>query len=613
MAVSSSRDPTLLVPVTGRPSSGRGPRGSTELKGSTDLLTRLLRLRGSSTHPSDGRSGNVPALSQYWYGILLLVVLAGGVIPRLDGFGRSIWTREAWVANSVLTDSLPQMFYYDQWLQTTPPLFLLLVRGSVGLLGLSNYSLRAIPLTFSILTLLAMAALARRVLRPTSAILCTALVALSPQAVANAKELKQYSAELAATALLLFLLWEYAEASDRRNYGLTCLGFVVFLPLSYTAVVFVPLAVVVLLICPPKEGFATRRREVLWRCSILLGVSLAVSGVDYAWFVRPNTSGLLVDFWQSGFPPRHLNGEMVRYWIEHFVSIGCSFYFPAQSSFKDAIKAAVLSMPVYIQIAAVAALVISAAALMRSLQAERRYRLAALFCVFPLLTLSVLNLLRLYPVGSRRLTLFLFPCVALFTAAVAEALWNVFIVPRLPAAGREKTLRIVAVACAAAALFLGTHAFGRDSDWTEPEDTEAALQYLKKEVRWGRDIVYIHGSIEEPVRLYLRMLRWGDSPVYFGRTGFPCCKRTVEVRPARQDEVRRYVAADVDDALRGVRAERIWLVATARSEHWKYLGVDESGIIATHLGETGWRKELERRFDNEVVEEFVQLSGPGKQ
>ena len=70
--------------------------------------------------------------------LIVAVVAMCGVAFRLLGLGRSIWLDEAWVANSVTAGSLAGMFRYDSWLQTSPPLFLLLVRMTVNSLGLAR-------------------------------------------------------------------------------------------------------------------------------------------------------------------------------------------------------------------------------------------------------------------------------------------------------------------------------------------------------------------------------------------------------------------------------------------------------------------------------------------
>jgi hypothetical protein len=57
----------------------------------------------------------------------LYVVVILGIVTRMINLNQSLSVDEAWLANSVLTDSLHEVFYYDTWLQTSALLFLLLV------------------------------------------------------------------------------------------------------------------------------------------------------------------------------------------------------------------------------------------------------------------------------------------------------------------------------------------------------------------------------------------------------------------------------------------------------------------------------------------------------
>jgi hypothetical protein len=65
-----------------------------------------------------------------------IALLAFILVLGLYGIGRSLWLDEAWVANSINAPALGGMFHYPNWLQTSPPLFLLLARGAVGMFGL---------------------------------------------------------------------------------------------------------------------------------------------------------------------------------------------------------------------------------------------------------------------------------------------------------------------------------------------------------------------------------------------------------------------------------------------------------------------------------------------
>src|SRR5262249_146276 len=80
---------------------------------------------------------------------LMFLVLGGlflaGVITRIQFLDRSLWLDEAWVANSIRAASLQQAIYYDDWLQTTPPLFIALSRLVTTVVGTSNLAFRPLP------------------------------------------------------------------------------------------------------------------------------------------------------------------------------------------------------------------------------------------------------------------------------------------------------------------------------------------------------------------------------------------------------------------------------------------------------------------------------------
>src|SRR5689334_949174 len=72
-------------------------------------------------------------------------LLLAGAIMRLSYLDRSLWLDEAWVANSVQSPTLHEAFYYDGWLQTTPPLFVVMSRVITTLFGTSNVAFRIFP------------------------------------------------------------------------------------------------------------------------------------------------------------------------------------------------------------------------------------------------------------------------------------------------------------------------------------------------------------------------------------------------------------------------------------------------------------------------------------
>src|SRR5580658_2833991 len=111
----------------------------------------------------------------------MFAALSLGVVGLgVYGMGRSLWLDEAWVANSIQARSLLGMFYYPDWLQINPPLFLLLARAAVRAVGASNVAFRAVPLAMAVAAAAGMLAVSQRLLRPSFALLATAVVAFDP-------------------------------------------------------------------------------------------------------------------------------------------------------------------------------------------------------------------------------------------------------------------------------------------------------------------------------------------------------------------------------------------------------------------------------------------------
>jgi len=96
------------------------------------------------------------------------------------GLRRSLWFDEAWVANSATSTSLYEVFYYPHWLQTSPPLFLLVVRASAAAFGLTTLSLRMVPLVMGVVSAALMAVVARRLWSIAYGLLAWVTFVLSP-------------------------------------------------------------------------------------------------------------------------------------------------------------------------------------------------------------------------------------------------------------------------------------------------------------------------------------------------------------------------------------------------------------------------------------------------
>ena len=269
----------------------------------------------------------VSAKSRLFWIFAFLLILIAAAIPRLIELGRSLWAGESWVANSILADSLHHMFFYDTWLQTTPPLFLFLARMVVKLLGASNYTLRLLPFLFGMAAVVITACLALRFFRFPAAILCMILVAMAPTAIRYSLELKQYTGDMAFTSAILLALWLYLE-ENHRAYGWIIALFAGGIFLSHTSVMFVPLAACVLLFGRPDLPQTARIR----RCVLFLILAGVLGGLQYFYFAKPNIVSNLKTFWDQGFLHSFRPGVVALFYMKYFVGSGICFFLPNQSN-----------------------------------------------------------------------------------------------------------------------------------------------------------------------------------------------------------------------------------------------------------------------------------------
>lgn len=202
-------------------------------------------------------------------------IVVAGAYFRFEGVERSLWLDEAWVANSLLEPSLSEMFFYDKWLQTTPPGFLVLARLSIQLWGLQNMVFRLVPYICSVWALIATwLALKNFIPSRRFFILPVALAAFAfaPLNVEYARNLKQYSSDVAVAATLLYL------AQSRRSWLTWALPVAPFF--SYPAVFLIP----GLIFLAPRKA-------------LTIAASLASFLFLHLVFIQPNQSAALRAHW----------------------------------------------------------------------------------------------------------------------------------------------------------------------------------------------------------------------------------------------------------------------------------------------------------------------------
>ena len=152
--------------------------------------------------------------------IVFDIILFVGICMQVRNLDQSFWFDEIWVANTIVEPTFFQMMYYEGWLNTNPPLFLLLVRLFTQVFGISHMTMRLVPFVFGILSIFARAYLAARLLKPSYAILAVLLFSLSPAFVFYTTALKPYTADVFVGVILLVVGYHYLMTRSRTAFAL---------------------------------------------------------------------------------------------------------------------------------------------------------------------------------------------------------------------------------------------------------------------------------------------------------------------------------------------------------------------------------------------------------
>jgi hypothetical protein len=473
-----------------------------------------------------------------------LIFLAGKVNPA-----RSLWLDEAWVANSTIAPMLHEVFFYPRWLQTSPPLFLLLIRATVRVLGPSNATFRAVPLAMLVLSAILMWRLVSKALLRPYAILAWTMFVASPVAFEYALSLKQYSSDVTASAALLLSCWSYLRRPTRGRFLLLCGVLGVGLLLSYSLVFALPFVALLLL---------ARRAYLRASAAALIGGS--IFSWEYTALIAKNASPVLKAFWAPDYLHSVVRGGLDLLWL--------------------------LPLPdrllLHANLAGSAAGALALAGFLLSCRRRGKWLELQVLCAGPCALVCVANYFSFYPMTART-ELFLLP----FLVVLFFSDFQLLITYVQTNARTRLSIRAILIAASILTLAVGARKIEAYSRTLPEEDTASAVTFLRDHVRPG-DILWVHASASEPFRLYAHVLNWADPGVVYGNTGWPCCPRGVLA--LRNTGSARLVRNDFNRTVAPDWNGKIWLLYTTRAAHWEFVGLDESKVIQAMLSERGCRE-----------------------
>jgi hypothetical protein len=338
---------------------------------------------------------------------VVLVALAAAL--RLGAWTqeRSLWIDEARLALNVASRSylgLLQPLDYDQ---AAPPLFLWLQRLVVDTLGVSEATLRVVPLVSGLAVVMLAFPIGRRLYDDRTALLGVLLCALAPSLVSASTEGKQYGVEAAVTCLVLLSGLQWLEEPSRgRWYRVLGLGTAgVWLAPSIVFWLAALVAVVLM------GGSGRRRVGDAVQAAACWGLSLAIA--YSAVYAEAANAAYLQRYWSPAFlvPGRP---AVLADGVAALRSVLWGPVFRDRFAGSDPLGNLVLIPGISLILALL--LVIGARRLVRSASAP----VATLVLLPPALTL-VASALGIYPVSART-TLFYLPVLILLYAGAVEEL-----------------------------------------------------------------------------------------------------------------------------------------------------------------------------------------------
>jgi len=235
----------------------------------------------------------------------LALALAAGAAYRLVSFvaNPSLPVDDAMLALNVASRSYGELLQPLDYAQTGPPLFLWALRLAIGLGGVNEFALRALPLLAGLVLPLVVWQVARRLIDPGAALVAAWFVALSPILIKFSFVVKPYELDALITLGVIGLALDVLERPDRLVgwWALGASGVVAIL--ASTPVVFVLAGVGAALVVAPRGA---RWAAQYGRLASVGAVWVGVFALTYAALYDDIARGAYMQqFWASGL----LGGE----------------------------------------------------------------------------------------------------------------------------------------------------------------------------------------------------------------------------------------------------------------------------------------------------------------
>jgi hypothetical protein len=518
-----------------------------------------------------------------WWKIGFALLLLATLLNRFHHLSHGLWFDEVWVANSVLGSTWKEMFFYPSWLQTSPPGFLILLRGSASVLGIANWVFHWLPYVAGVSGVALLTWLYSKEFGPARGLWVGVLAAASTRLVEFSKEAKQYSGEFLVSVLILTLLLCWRQIPRRAFLWGMPLCFGVAFLFSLSSVLLLPAALCYLLLLRWSEGEElglSSAQTVRWAIYWAMATALLCAPVYY-FLLMPNRDATLQAFWSQCYLPPGNPGALlgVVYKSLHSVLV---------ETLSNGVTAGFLglrSAGSYLLV-----LILPLSAIFAFQNRGRKGLPLACLAVVPILTAVCANLASVYPLCEVRFAQFLVPSVLLLHAVSLELLPS------------GEGLRRAACSALGFVVVLLT-GFSFASQFWEPrvvtyfEDAFAVLVEQRK----TKEPLYVHGSLKEQFTFYSRSSPLQRENVLQSITNPGCCPRGLDLERSYLDPV----PFRDEFSLMLVRAgtSPFWMFYARQPENQTIPRREEPLHLKT-FGQLGCRQDLERQYRDVALYRF---------
>jgi hypothetical protein len=248
---------------------------------------------------------------------LVWVFIILGILLRLFHYfdNRSLWIDEVYLSTSLIKMSFWELTSPSLDYQQKAPLgFLWLVKACVMLFGKEEMALRLIPLLTGIASLFVFLPVARYFLKPLGVMMAVGIMALAPVLVYHSVEIKQYSTEMFAAVLSLYLYTRYHGRFDQKSLLMWGVWGALLLWISYSAIFFLAgIAIAVSL-----HYLLKRDWQALFLSIIPFTFWLLSFGLSFYLFISRQADAEWLVVWfreRHGFPPLNASVGAFLGWL----------------------------------------------------------------------------------------------------------------------------------------------------------------------------------------------------------------------------------------------------------------------------------------------------------